>query len=102
MLGRGTRLDPKTGKFSFKILDFTGLCRRMKDNRKGTNKPNKKVITGVGSGGGGGGGEGADGKYFIIDNPDPAELIQRIYIHGDKVSVIDNIPIAKAREIFET
>jgi len=101
MLGRGTRLDPKTGKFSFKILDFTGLCSRMNDNRKGTTRPNKKVVTGGGSGGGGGGGGGTDGKYFIIDNPDPAELIQRVYIHGDAVSVIDNIPIAKAIEIFE-
>jgi type I restriction enzyme R subunit len=102
MIGRGTRLDPKTGKFSFKILDFTGLCRRMKDNRRGTSKPNIKVVTGGGGGGGSGGGEtGPRGKYYIIDNPDPAELIQRVYIHGDKVSIIDNIPIAKARDIFE-
>ncbi|MBI5418227.1 hypothetical protein HZA55_09855 [Candidatus Poribacteria bacterium] len=27
MLGRGTRLDPKTGKFSFKVLDFVDLCQ---------------------------------------------------------------------------
>jgi type I site-specific restriction endonuclease len=36
MLGRGTRLDPKTGKFSFRILDFVTLCKRMGDNGKGT------------------------------------------------------------------
>jgi superfamily II DNA or RNA helicase len=102
MLGRGTRLDPKTGKFSFKILDFTGLCRRMKDNRKGTTRPNKKVVTGSGGGGRGGRGRGPKGPYFIIDNPDPVALIQRVYIHGDNVSVIDNIPIEKARDIFES
>ena len=68
MLGRGTRLDPKTGKFSFQVLDFVGLCKRMNDNGKGTEKKNEKVIAG-GSGGGGGGGE-PEG-YFIVDNPDP-------------------------------
>ena len=41
MLGRGTRLDPKTGKFSFKILDFVGLCKRMGDNGKGTLRPKR-------------------------------------------------------------
>ncbi|MCG2743481.1 MAG: DEAD/DEAH box helicase family protein, partial [Desulfobacteraceae bacterium] len=52
MLGRGARLDPKSGKFSFKVLDFVGLCTRMEDNGKGTPKKNKQVVTG-GSGGGG-------------------------------------------------
>jgi type I site-specific restriction endonuclease len=42
MLGRGTRLDPKTGKFSFTILDFVKLCERMKDNGRGTPKQNIK------------------------------------------------------------
>lgn len=101
MLGRGTRLDPKTGKFSFKILDFTGLCRRMGDNGRGTTKPNIKKV-GNGGTGGGGSGPGPTGQYFLIDNPDPAELIQRVYIHGDEVSIVDNIPIAKAVELFET
>ena len=50
MLGRGTRLDPKTGKFSFTVLDFVKLCERMKDNGKGTPTPNVKVVTGDGDG----------------------------------------------------
>lgn len=33
MVGRGTRLDPKTGKFSFTILDLVGLCARMTDHK---------------------------------------------------------------------
>ena len=99
MLGRGTRLDPKTGKFSFKVLDFVGLCKRMEDNGKGTAKENKKVVTKVESGGGGG--EGEKTSPGLIDNPDPAHLIQRVYLHGDNIRVIDNIPIDKAREVFE-
>src|SRR5437667_2303692 len=100
MLGRGTRLDPKTGKFSFTILDFVKLCERMKDNGKGTPKPNIKVVTGGGSGGGGGGGGGivVDG---ILDNPDPANLIQRAIVTDGNEKIIDNIPVAKARELFE-
>jgi hypothetical protein len=99
MLGRGTRLDPKTGKFSFKVLDFVGLCAAMGDNGKGTPKENKHVVKGTG--GGTGPGPGPKGDWFIIDNPDPAHLIQRVYLHGDKVKVIDNIPIEKARDLFE-
>ncbi len=99
MLGRGTRLDPKTGKFSFKVLDFVGLCKKMEDNGKGTVKENKKVVTGIQTGGSGGGGGGVNPG--IIDNPDPAHLIQRVYLHGDSIKVIDNIPIEKAKEIFE-
>ncbi|MBI5417213.1 DEAD/DEAH box helicase family protein [Candidatus Poribacteria bacterium] len=99
MLGRGTRLDPKTGKFSFKVLDFVGLCQKMEDNGKGTTKKNKKIVTQTGTGGGGGG--GGETTAGIIDNPDPAHLIQRVYLHGDKIKVIDNIPIEKAREVFE-
>ncbi|MDN3515884.1 MAG: hypothetical protein NG747_16025 [Candidatus Brocadia sp.] len=99
MLGRGTRLDPKTGKFSFKVLDFVGLCDAMEDNGKGTPKPNIKVVDGKG------GGDGRiyepKGGWFIIDNPDPAHLIQRVYLHGDKIQVIDNVPIEKARALFE-
>jgi len=99
MLGRGTRLDPKTGKFSFTIIDFVKLCERMKDNGKGTPLPNEKVVTGGGEGGGGGGGGiVVDG---ILDNPDPANLIQRAIFSDGKVKIIDNIPIAKARELFE-
>jgi|CXWL01.1.fsa_nt_gi type I site-specific restriction endonuclease len=100
MLGRGTRLDPKTGKFSFTILDFVKLCERMKDNGKGTPKPNIKVVTGGGGGssGGGGGGIVVDG---ILDNPDPANLIQRAIVADGNVRIIDNIPVAKARELFE-
>lgn len=100
MLGRGTRLDPKTGKFSFTVIDFVGLCKRMEDNGKGTPKKNIKIVKGTDTGGGGGG-EGPKGEWFIIDNPDPAELIQRVWIHGDNIKVIDNIPIMKARELFE-
>ena len=99
MLGRGTRLDPKTGKFSFTILDFVKLCERMKDNGKGTPRPNIKVVTGgEGGGGGGGGGIVVDG---ILDNPDPANLIQRAIVTDGNVKIIDNIPVAKARELFE-
>lgn len=99
MLGRGTRLDPKTGKFSFKVLDFVGLCAAMEDNGKGTLKPNIKVVNE--KGGGDGGVHEPKGEWFIIDNPDPAHLIQRVYLHGDKIQVIDNIPIEKARALFE-
>jgi len=98
MLGRGTRLDPKTGKYSFKVLDFVGLCKRMQDNGKGTPKPNEHVVKGEKGGGGGG---SPEGTYFIVDNPDPAYLIQRVTIHEGAVKVIDNIPIEKAREVFE-
>jgi type I site-specific restriction endonuclease len=101
MLGRGTRLDPKTGKFSFKALDFVGLCQKMEDNGKGTAKENKKVVTGTNIGGRGGGGGAGKNPGGIIDNPDPAHLIQRVYLYGDNIKVIDNIPIEKAKEIFE-
>lgn len=101
MIGRGTRLDPKTGKFSFQILDFVGLCKRMEDNGKGTLKENKKVVKpgekkqltcGV---------VNPKGEYFLIDNPDPANMIQRVEIHGDSIVVKDNIPIKEAKRIFE-
>lgn len=101
MLGRGTRLDPKTGKFSFTILDFVGLCKRMEDNGKGTPKQNIKIVERGKEGGAGSGGDSPQGEWFIIDNPDPAELIQRVWIHGDTIKVIDNIPIAQAKQIFE-
>lgn len=99
MLGRGTRLDPKTGKFSFTILDFVGLCKRMADNGKGSPKRNVKIVDGYKTSGG----KVSEpiGEHFIIDNPDPAELIQRVWIHGTSIKVIDNIPIAQARELFE-
>jgi type I site-specific restriction endonuclease len=100
MLGRGTRLDPKTGKFSFTILDFVKLCERMNDNGKGTPKANIKVVTG-GEGGGGGGGGGGIVVDGILDNPDPANLIQRAIVADGNVKIIDNIPVAKARELFE-
>lgn len=101
MIGRGTRLDPKTGKFSFQILDFVGLCKRMEDNGKGTLKENKKVVKpgdkktqtcGV---------VNPKGEYFLIDNPDPAHMIQRVEIHGDSIVIKDNIPIEEAKRIFE-
>lgn len=103
MLGRGTRLDPKTGKFSFKVLDFVGLCREMEDNGKGTLKENEKVITVAGGTTGQGTGTGGHGTTGagLIDNPDPAHLIQRVYLHGDKIQVIDNIPIEEAKALFE-
>ena len=100
MLGRGTRLDPKTGKFSFTILDFVGLCRKMADNGMGTLKKNQKIVkpnakqtakTGV----------TPKGDYFLIDNQDPANLITRVEIHGDSINIIDNIPIEEAKRIFE-
>jgi type I restriction enzyme R subunit len=100
MIGRGTRLDPKTGKFSFTILDFVKQCDRMKDNGKGTPKKNIKVVSGGGDGGGHGGGGGIVVEG-ILDNPDPAHLIQRAIIADGKVKIIDNIPVAKARDLFE-
>ncbi|MGC8653500.1 MAG: type I restriction-modification enzyme R subunit C-terminal domain-containing protein, partial [Candidatus Kryptoniota bacterium] len=39
--------------------------------------------------------------YFLIPNPDPKNLIQRVWIHGDKTEFIDNIPIEEARKLFE-
>jgi len=103
MLGRGTRLDPKTGKFSFKVLDFVGLCKDMQDNGKGTLKENKKIITKPGgtTGQGTGGGGHGDRNTGLIDNPDPANMIQRVFLHDDTIQIIDNIPIAEARKIFE-
>jgi type I restriction enzyme, R subunit len=99
MIGRGTRLDPKTGKFSFQVLDFVGLCTRMQDNGKGTPRVNIKVVDGgEGGGGGGTGGIHIDG---ILDNPDPANLIQRVFIQEGGVKIIDNIPVDEARRLFE-
>ena len=100
MLGRGTRLDPKTGKYSFRVLDFVGLCKRMGDKGKGTPRKNTKTVTG------GGGGEGPtpprpEGEYFIVDNPDPERLIQRVKVHEGGVEAVDNIPIEEAQRIFE-
>ena len=100
MVGRGTRLDPKTGKFSFTILDFVGLCKRMEDNGKGTAKENKKVVK-LGKQKKSSGPKNPKGEYFLIDNPDPANLIQRVEIHGDSIEVKDNIPIEEAKRIFE-
>jgi superfamily II DNA or RNA helicase len=101
MVGRGTRLDPKTGKFSFTVLDFVGLCRRMEDNGKGTLKENKKVVKTGDQKPKVPGTPQPKGDYFLIDNPDPAHLIQRVEIHGDSIVVKDNIPIEEAKRIFE-
>ncbi|MBK6332041.1 MAG: DEAD/DEAH box helicase family protein [Bacteroidetes bacterium] len=101
MVGRGTRLDPKTGKFSFTVLDFVGLCRRMEDNGKGTLKENKKVVKPGDQKPKVPGTPKPKGDYFLIDNPDPAHLIQRVEIHGDSIIVKDNIPIEEAKRIFE-
>jgi hypothetical protein len=59
-----------------------------------------KVVTGGDNGGGGGGGGGitVDG---ILDNPDPAHLIQRAIVIDGNIKIVDNIPVAKARELFE-
>jgi len=101
MIGRGTRLDPKTGKFSFQVLDFVGLCKAMEDNGKGTEKGNTKVVTPSDVLPPSGGTTNPTGEYYLIDNPDPANMIQRVEIHGDKIIVKDNIPIEEARQIFE-
>lgn len=101
MVGRGTRLDPKTGKFSFKVLDFVGLCARMEDNGKGSLKDNEKIVDGTGGNGGGGGGGGKGRVDGILDNPDPEHLIQRVFIDDGVVKIIDNIPIPEARKLFE-
>lgn len=101
MIGRGTRLEPKTGKFSFQILDFVGLCKRMEDNGKGTLKENKKVVKPGEQKPKNGGVVNPKGEYFLIDNPDPAHMIQRVEIHGDSIVIKDNIPIEEAKSIFE-
>ncbi|MDQ3020400.1 MAG: DEAD/DEAH box helicase family protein [Bacteroidota bacterium] len=102
MLGRGTRIDKDTGKYSFTILDFVGLCKLMDDNGKGTKKENKKIV-GKESGRTGGKVSNPKGEYFLIDNPDPSMFIQRVSIHGDEIKVIDNkpIPLDEAKKIFE-
>jgi len=86
-----------------KVLDFVGLCEKMKDNGKGTEKKNEKIITlsGGTTSQSAGSGTHSTGRTGIIDNSDPAHLIQRIYLHGDKIQVIDNIPIEEARKFFE-
>lgn len=101
MIGRGTRLDPKTGKFSFQILDFVGLCKRMEDNGKGTLKENKKIVRPGGKKSKTGGVASPRGEYFLIDNPDPANMIQRVELHGGSIVIKDNIPIEEAKRIFE-
>ncbi|QDY32874.1 DEAD/DEAH box helicase family protein [Clostridium sporogenes] len=101
MIGRGTRLDPKTGKFSFQVLDFVGLCKRMEDNGKGTLKSNTKIVKPGGQKPITGGSSNPKGEYYLIDNPDPANLIQRVEIHGDSIVIKDNIPIEEAKRIFE-
>jgi type I restriction enzyme R subunit len=101
MIGRGTRLDPKTGKFSFQVLDFVGLCERMEDNGKGTLKENKKVVKPGGNNFNAGKSVSPLGEYFLIDNSDPANLIQRVEIHGNSIIIKDNIPIEEAKRIFE-
>jgi type I restriction enzyme R subunit len=102
MVGRGTRLDPKTGKFSFTVLDFVGLCKRMEDNGKGTLKENKKIVKpGVNRPQIVGTPPSPRGDYFLIDNADPASMIQRVEIHGETLKIKDNIPIQEARRIFE-
>lgn len=101
MIGRGTRLDPKTGKFSFQILDFVGLCKRMEDNGKGTLKENKKVVKPGSQKPKTPGIVNPKGEYFLIDNPDPAYMIQRVEIHGVSIIIKDNIPIEEAKRIFE-
>ena len=98
MLGRGTRLDPKTGKVSFTIIDFVQLCKRMDDNGKGSPKSNEHHI---GPRPVGGNGRNPNGEYFIIDNPDPANLITRYKWEGDSYKVQDNISIDEAKKIFE-
>ena len=101
MIGRGTRLDPKTGKFSFQVLDFVGLCKRMEDDGKGTLKENKRTVSVEDTKSKKKENNNPKGEYFLIDNPDPANLIQRVEIHGDSIVLKDNIPIEEARRIFE-
>lgn len=49
----------------------------------------------------GGGVVNPKGDYYLIDNPDPANLIQRVEILGDSIIIKDNIPIEEAKRIFE-
>ena len=80
----------------------------MQDNGRGT--PRKNVTTvgspgsgdgGEGDGGRGGGGGGGIRVDGILDNPDPANLIQRIYFQEGAIKTIDNIPVEQARQLFE-
>lgn len=101
MLGRGTRLDPKSGKFSFTVLDFVGLCKRMEDNGKGTLKENVKIVKEISGGRTISEVRESQSDYFLIPNPDPKNLIHRVWIHGENLKIIDNIPIEEARKLFE-
>ncbi|MCL4385481.1 MAG: DEAD/DEAH box helicase family protein [Actinobacteria bacterium] len=103
MLGRGTRLDPKSGKFSFTILDFVGLCKKMEDNGKGTLKPNIKIVKeskNILKGWAEKIGE-TPINWVFIPNPDPANMIQRVWVHERGIKIIDNIPIEEAKKLFE-
>ena len=73
----------------------------MEDNGKGTLKENKKVVKSGDIKPKPPGTPQPRGDYFLIDNPDPAHLIQRVEIHGDSIKIIDNIPIEEAKRIFE-
>jgi type I site-specific restriction endonuclease len=101
MLGRGTRIDKKTGKFSFKVLDFTGLCQIMDDNGKGTEKENQQIVGDEQKKGNTSDTQKGITNAALIFNEDPANMIQRTIIKGDEIEIIDNITIDKAREIFE-
>ena len=74
-LGRGTRLDPKSGKFSFTVLDFVGLCPRMEDNGLGTLKENKKVVKPRSKKQSTPKTVSPKGECFLIDNLDLAHLM---------------------------
>jgi hypothetical protein len=73
----------------------------MEDNGKGTSKENKKIVKPDNKKPKQKGAAKPKGDYFLIDNPDPANLIQRVAIHGDSIEVKDNIPIEEAKRIFE-
>jgi hypothetical protein len=73
----------------------------MEDNGKGTLKENKKIVKPCDPKPKVNGTPQPKGDYFLIDNPDPANLIQRVEIHGDSITIKDNIPIEEAKRIFE-
>jgi hypothetical protein len=73
----------------------------MEDNGKGTLKENSKVVKAGKPKPKVAGPINPKGEYFLIDNADPAHLIQWVEIHGNTIVIKDNIPIEEAKRIFE-
>ena len=71
MVGRGTRIDPTTGKLMFNLYDYTDATRLFGENLKTTFSPPK--------------GGGTDEE----DEPEPADPERAIVVHGFDVRITD-------------